>query len=936
MKLKNKFYWIVVVTVVGLLSSLWFLVQSKADDPDSKSGNQIFLPLINGDGNATNATAITPKQITTQAVGDGGRIDGFTYYIPFPADFLDDQLERGASDPPPARVVANFIGRPVVTSISIAVQRAGTIIYYDQWEDGYEGDLTFPTQSSTQIWGDNDPSNGAPPGIASDVLNAGAVILLQSQISLPRNPSNPFFDGGDTLSAVGGPISVSMMFWPQDPPGIRFADAWELYPTSRWGTTYQIPIGENVTRVSNAQSPPQPPGNSFDIVGLYVQAVQDGTTVSIDLNNDGTPDKSGTINQGQTFDVVANNLIGAEGAPTADSVLAGATVQASAPVQVTLFINNPVGRWEARGYTMVPTDQWVGDYMYPRSSDGDYWLFNPGATPLTVNVALAAGATDTLTIPANSTAKYPPAGLITTPTGIRFTAGAPFYGLAAFDSGDTQDWGSALIPFENLTTQILVGLGPGSDPITAPTASESPVYVTASNNTTIHVIFSDGSTIDVPVAALAEVPITASNFNMSGAQFFTDDGTPFIAVWGQRDLAPGGTPSIDAGTSIAPLRALMVQKTFDLQIDNDCNGIVSLGDRLRFELQYLSNAATSINGVNVQDNLPSALGYVLGSTTSNGSPISDGGTFPLAGSGFNAGNLNPRAVGSLTYDTIVNNASGNITNIVNVGAQRITGGTDDAEIQIPTGSASPVMTITTALVDPTNGIVIPGQTITVNLTITNTSSSSNVIELPVQYNFNDSQLSFVGASITPDNTSTGVLSWNDLAPAGNLAPGQVVNILLNFTVDQIPAGNSTNLTALINDARRENSAALLRCRADATASLSAPPTPTPTPPPPTPSPTPRPPHNGNPQSTPQPTLPPSSNPPTPTPAAVAAVVPAVTPTGQLPVLFLPETGTKEAEQGRNTANVLLIVVLTTTTVASLWFWQKTKRAKLSTPPGKNR
>lgn len=130
-------------------------------------------------------------------------------------------------------------------------------------------------------------------------------------------------------------------------------------------------------------------------------------------------------------------------------------------MQIMLFTNNPIGRWEARGYTMAPTDQWVGDYMYPRSSDGDYWLFNPNNSDLTVNVALSGGATDLLVVPANSTAKYPPAGLLGV-TGVRFTASSPFYGVAAFDAGDTQDWGSALIPFENLTTQVLVGLGPGN------------------------------------------------------------------------------------------------------------------------------------------------------------------------------------------------------------------------------------------------------------------------------------------------------------------------------------------------------------------------------------------------------------------------------------------------------------------------------------------
>ncbi len=29
-----------------------------------------------------------------------------------------------------------------------------TVIYYDHWEDGYEADINFPTQNTTEVWGD--------------------------------------------------------------------------------------------------------------------------------------------------------------------------------------------------------------------------------------------------------------------------------------------------------------------------------------------------------------------------------------------------------------------------------------------------------------------------------------------------------------------------------------------------------------------------------------------------------------------------------------------------------------------------------------------------------------------------------------------------------------------------------------------------------------
>ena len=61
----------------------------------------------------------------------------------------------------------------IETTISIAMKRPGIIIYYDHWEDGYEADIENPVQSTTQIWGDGNPANGAPPNIPSDLINEG-------------------------------------------------------------------------------------------------------------------------------------------------------------------------------------------------------------------------------------------------------------------------------------------------------------------------------------------------------------------------------------------------------------------------------------------------------------------------------------------------------------------------------------------------------------------------------------------------------------------------------------------------------------------------------------------------------------------------------------------------------------------------------------------
>lgn len=326
------------------------------------------------------------------------QIDAFTFFIPYAADIIDDQLTAGYNG-------ANLIGTDIETIISISVHRSGSIIYYDHWEDGLEPDLTLPVQPSTQVWGDGNPVNGVLAAFPSDTLSAGDIINLRNTINLDsagnRDPSEIFFDGGDVLTSVGGVLAVTRTFWPlhNDPnfPGILYAVAYELYPTLSWGTDYVIPIGEDLAGLRSG----------FEVVGFNVQAVQNGTTVQVDLNNDGAVDVTCTLDYGEQCTEISG-------------VRTGARVQTSAPVQVHVFSANPAGVYESRGYTMTPRNQWTNDYLAPRSSDGDFWLYNPDATTLDVQVQTIT-TTTVITVPANSIAKFPPVGL-STATGAHFSS----------------------------------------------------------------------------------------------------------------------------------------------------------------------------------------------------------------------------------------------------------------------------------------------------------------------------------------------------------------------------------------------------------------------------------------------------------------------------------------------------------------------------------
>jgi len=926
MKIKSHLYWITVLTLIGLLGGIGLLVQSKADEPDSKPNTQVFLPFVTTGNSATNSTDITFKHIDiAQSAAGGGRIDAFTFFIPYATEAAAAQFDAGSDD---RDITSNL---PISTTISIAVNRDGSIVYYDQWEDTFEGDLTFPTQTTTLVWGDGDPANnttGLPPGVqllgipASDILTSGTIITLRNtvpSISAARGtPPTIFFDGGDMLTSTGGALAVSTSFWTAPPgPGILYTDAWELYPTNRWGLEYITAIGQNVTRNG--------PGNEgeFEVVGLNIQAVENDTLVEIDSNADGVFDHGD--NPGD-LDLPDTTLDMGEQLSLLNGVLAGTHVRASAPVQAHLFASDPDSTWDARGYTLVPFDQWTNDYLAPRASDGDFWLYNPSPTnPLTITVQSITNTT-TLNVPPNSTVRYPvdPTPPIITDadmsgaTGLRFTSNGPvFYGMAALDATDAQDWGYDVLPVANLTSQTLISLGVGNNNIFSqgcPSNINDPnnngremrIYVTALTATNLFVdVNNDGTPDEVditgdgiadpypgagigyPLIPLQEMSIMdPSDCNMTGAFLFTRDSTPFAAVWGQDASASLALPSIDAGTTIVPLRSLAIQKTFSLLTDLDCSGSISLGDGVRFQLETFNDSATLLNSVIVSDTLPSALTYIPDTTIEDGQLVPDnssGSAYPLDGNGLNTGQLDQFSSSTLTYDATVNNAGAVIINQANARTSSLPLQADAVTIFVPVGSPIPLLQITQTLIDPVSGPVDPGQVVTFSLTITNTGGTT-ITTLPLEEAYNSSHLTFLNAVPTPDITSTGVITWDDLTTiSGPLPPNTSFSLTLSYTVNQIPAGtNNTALTSTIRNAFRQNSPVPLTCSNEASLAFAAPPAPPPPPPPPPP---PSSPPDDDDDDDKDPT-------PTPTPIPVAAIP--ATPAPTIPVAFLPETGLREA------------------------------------------
>ncbi len=818
-----------------------------------------------------------------------------------------------------------------MTSLSIAVVRDGSIIYYDHWEDGFEANVTAPEQASTQVWGDGDPANGIPPGFSDDRLVAGDVLPLQSEIDLPRDPTQILFDGGDKVRSVGGGLSMGVGNWPET-PGTLYAGAWALYPTSRWGKEFIIPVGENLG--GNA------PGlrRGFRRVLVNVQAVEDDTVVELDLDADGIVEETLLLDEGEQFTQISG---------TTNS---GGRVSASQPVQVHLLTANPQANYEARAYTIVPRDQWTNDLIGPRGADGDFWLYNPDTPPLTVT-ARTATATSTLVIPPQTTVQYNDHG--GTATALRFTAtdGRPFYGLAALAPDEDQDWGYSLLPVANLSSQKLVGWAPGNvnQP---PDGDESRLYITAIEPMTLSIDYDHNNQVDETlfIAPLAEESfIDASDFDLTGAYFFSAAGIPFASVWGQRPNAPAGLPSIDVGTALVPLPSLQLHKIVELTNDADQSGTLTWGDTLRFEIFSVNNSQQQLDPTVISDTLPLNVTYLSGSTGVRGQPIPDdsGGAtlFPLDEGGVVIpGGLLAREAITAAFEAVVNENGTDVCNRADVESPAAPPPEDPGTTCVSALTAR--YELTKRLTPPTGDCFDAGDVITYNLTLTSTGNIS-ITTLPLTDSYNPADLSYLDALPPPNVVSEGLLAWADLATDtlfGPLPPNRVISVTVRFTVNETTATTTLN-RASVQGAMGIDGSNLLPADREVIAPLCLLSTPTPIPtstpppddnnnndddddddgdiPPPTLTFTPTPtltltptPGSGTPGTTPSPGTTLTGTPPPGTPNAQG--------TPSLPITFLPETGVGSV--GEDTGRVALIgLVLSIIVGLGLWIVHKSRK-----------
>ena len=574
------------------------------------------------------------------------------FYTPLPEEHAYDALRSIWGDYKTGTSKFGAPSSPMESYVSIAIFLDNTVIYYDQWEDGYERDIANPNHPysasepfGTQIWGDGDPSNGYPPGFPTDRLWAGDTIELHSSVALDRIGQAAFFDGCDKFGSTK-PIAATRTVWASESKTL-FAGANEMYDTTYFGDEFVCPVGENIDSTDQYEI--------FEYVGLSIMAGPGGATIQIDKDNNGSFD---------AFAGGATTLTLVEGQPylvDGGVKLGGRVVATEGNVQVELITGDVFDGYESRFMKLLPRHLWANAYTCPVAAPlnannttcgSKIWIYNPGSTRLSVTCKSTA-KTQTVTVepgsykfvipaPKPSNTSFGKSGsslsadLIYTGalSGTYLSANAPFYALCTVDCigtttsttkgaglNRTWDWGFTLIPDSSLSSQVVVGLGLGRDPTSTvnPNENAAPVWVTApviangKSSTTLYYQLPGEMTARTKTISALQSQLLYGDRNQTGMRVWTTDGTKLAAAWGSDPAqATAGQPGLDMGTGIPPMPELFMQKSSRLANDPDGDSFTS-GDTIEYTVEIMNVGHVVINDITLADTLPEGVSYVPGS-----------------------------------------------------------------------------------------------------------------------------------------------------------------------------------------------------------------------------------------------------------------------------------------------------------------------------------
>ncbi len=553
-----------------------------------------------------------------------------------------------------------------------------------------------------QIWGNGVAADGCAPNIngvaftctnGADVLTAGNVIIPYNSVAVPNSSTSIEFDGRDKVGASAS-IAMARATWAAG-SGTLFAFAHEMYATSEWGTAYEAPVGCNTT---NAGAMFEYSGLSVmaaqNNTPIRIDHNGDGdftdpSDVTITLNEGGSY-LAGYYNYSSGCDYVR------QGARVEST-------DPNKPIQVVLVTGDIGSSYESRDMNLLPVSAYGSSYWSPvgvnTGSDGytpgptRLFLYRPSTgasgpthitcvrrspTPTTVTQAVSVRGVVTVDLPNNSGAHCYASNSTGTATG------EPIFGISTIDTdGQVWDWSYTLYPDSFLSTDALVGLGLGKDPTeTSSTQNGSPLWVTPVCDTYVYVDWNNDGTADLvdvdgdgnatdtsndginettsnngmlitslKSVRLFEPGLDQEPYDQSGARVWSRTasgvgrgGTPgcnLALAWGQDPRrASAGTPGLDVGTSIPPLRLIEGSKTLTLKTDVNSDGELSPGDVATYLITVKNTGSVEVDNVYVYDTVPLNTVYFTGTTEkdvgSGWTAIADDGDgdgFPLDVSG---------------------------------------------------------------------------------------------------------------------------------------------------------------------------------------------------------------------------------------------------------------------------------------------------------------
>lgn len=557
-----------------------------------------------------------------------------THYVPMAEGNIQTSL----------KAISTATAGNIQTVIAITATGNGTLVVYDQWEDGYEADISNPLQASTKIWiyqnntWYNDVNqngvydSGVDTTVSTTLTNgikaAGASIILSNAVN-PASPLTVDFDGRDKIGTTKA-VSVTRAGW-SDTPGTVLAGAVNVIDTGNAGLVYTLPVGQNVETVATGTN------KLFEYTSAHIIATQNNTLVEIDKDGNGTVDVNVTLNEGQSYFVNGG-------------LNAGAKITANKGVGVYLIAGDVGSAYENRWFALTPDAQWSNSYYAPVSTslaaDPAYViLYNPNNAAISLKYDTATQTGQTLNINAKST------GYVLMPASAAHfytTDGSKFFAVGVIDAdastNATHDWSYSLVPESYLTDKFVVGWGPGADNVTRAIASSdlngSPVWVTPTANTTLYIDSTtvqmkdgNGNAVTGTIAngrtsfAISKLQsyrvFDTSDKDQTGLTAYTLDGTLITAAWGEDpSIAGGGTPYLDMGTTVTPYPDYVLSKSAQetspslITGASDGDGVIELGEQVTYTVRLTNRAVIDLYNIVLKDNVTPAdsATYITGST----------------------------------------------------------------------------------------------------------------------------------------------------------------------------------------------------------------------------------------------------------------------------------------------------------------------------------